>query len=178
MAEVPTVHLPGPVLAVSAAGQGPDAPEQAVQTMLEAEREQLRQARAALAQAAQKLQQVHAQALDELRQGLPDLAVDVARKVLMQEIEAERYKIDPIVEAALPHVPARRDVVIHLNPDDLARCELAEEATGEAGAPNLRFVADPTVPRAECVLETDEGVVDSVIETNLETVADALKGPE
>ena len=43
---------------------------------------------------------------------------------------------------------------------------------------NIRFVADPSVPRAECVLETTEGIVQSAIEQHIERIADALQNAE
>lgn len=42
----------------------------------------------------------------------------------------------------------------------------------------MRFVADPSVERGQCILETDEGVIESSVADHLASVAEALKEPE
>lgn len=142
----------------------------------EAERQNLRQARAALDAAAQRLGQFQDELAAEAEQQLLDLAMEIARKVLMQEIRSERHEIDPIVEEALKHLPARRDVAVHLNPNDFARCRMAQRPADES--PHVRFVADPNVLPAECFLETREGTVEASVSVHLAQIADTLKGPE
>ena len=114
--------------------------------------------------------------LAEAEPQLVRLAVDIAQKVLMQEIQAGHYEIDPIVTEAMKQVPARCEVVVHLHPDDHARCEAARQLGDDAEG--VRFVADPNVRPAECVLQTGEGVVESGVETNLARIGEALTGAE
>ena len=146
-----------------------------MQSKLAAQREQLTQARKALEDALEKLPQLREKMIRESEEQLVELALEIARKVLMQEVQAGRYEIDPIVKEALLHVPARQDVTVHLHPDDWAACQTAREAEGSAAAGNVRFVADPSVRRAACLLETSEGTVESAVEANLENIAEALK---
>ena len=90
----------------------------------------------------------------------------------MQEIQAERYQIDPIVTEALRRVPSHGGVVVHLNPGDCARCQAAVK---QEGAPEqVRFVADVNVQPAECLLETPEGIVESSVEGHLAAIAEGL----
>jgi flagellar assembly protein FliH len=145
---------------------------------LEAERAALRQARKALESAAEKVLRSQDELLRNSEHQLIDLVVEVSRKVLMQEIKAGQHDIEPIVTEALKRIPSRKDVIVHLNPEDLEGCRMAQETEQTDGARNVRFVPDPGVPRAECALETVEGVVDSSIEAQLERVGAALKGPE
>jgi len=91
----------------------------------------------------------------------------------MQEIQAGRYEIEPIVSAALKHLPALDDVIVHLNGEDLAACSLEE---GSPLGDGVRFVADPSVPRADCVIETPQGLVASAVEAHLDDISEALKG--
>ena len=71
----------------------------------------------------------------------------------------------------------RQTVVAHLHPDDWARCQMAREASAD-GAGRIRFVADPSVPRAECVLETSEGIVQAAVDDHLDGIGEALSGAE
>ncbi len=178
------IELPGPLraVAVAPAAQAAGAPEGAPAPLdqrrrrLEQERERLAQARQALAAAGGRFRQLQADLIAEAEQQLLDLALDIARKVLMQEIQAGRYEIDPIVTEAMRHVPSRRDVVVHLHPDDYAQCRAAEQLGDDSDG--IRFLADPNVGRAECLLETREGVVESAVEPGLARVSEALRNAE
>jgi flagellar assembly protein FliH len=150
--------------------------QQQLQQQSEELRAETRSAVDALEAALGEAHELREQILAEAEEQLVDLAVDIARKVLAQEIEAGRYEIEPIVSEALKRVPARRDVVVHLHPEDHARCM---EARGEKPADeHVTYKADPSVARAGCVLETDEGVIDSAVEPHLEDIREALKGLE
>lgn len=173
--------IPGPAGGDNRAAGSPDAPDngalQSDQAALETERAELARARQTLERAAAQVAGLEPKILADAEQHLLDLAIEIARKVLMQEIQAGRYEIDPIVTEALLHVPARQVVVAHLHPDDWARCQRASDGSGD-GAGTVRFVADASVPRAACVLETPQGVVQSVVEDHLERIAEDLGGEE
>ncbi len=144
---------------------------------LEADRQALASARQALAAAAKEFEGLQQEILKQAEGHVVMLAVDIARKVLMQEIEAERYQIDAIVKEALAQLPPRQEVVVHLNPADIARCELAaDDADGSDG--NLRFVADPAVSKGGCLLASSQGVVESSVEGNLGEIANNLSTQE
>jgi flagellar assembly protein FliH len=151
------------------------AQEQLQQTSEEL-RQETRTAIDALEAALVEAHELRGQILAEAEEQLVDLAVDIARKVLAQEIEAGRYEIEPIVTEALKRVPARRDVVVHLHPEDHARCMEAREGRESDGP--VTYKADASVGRAGCVLETDEGVIESSVEPHLEDIREALKGLE
>ncbi len=150
--------------------------QQATEEM-QALRDELAQTRSALESGLEQLGELREQILVEAESQLLDLALDIARKVLCQEIKAGRYDIQPIVEEALAKMPSRRDVVVHLSPEDWAHLEMAHEGNAIPGG-NVRFKADPSVKRAECILETGEGVVDASIDEQLDEISDALKEQE
>jgi len=143
---------------------------------LEGERAGLACARQALERAAAQVADLQQQIIAEAEAHLLDLAVEIARKVLMQEIQAGRHQIEPIVREALRRAPANREIAVRLNPDDLARLEAASDR--DEMPANVRLVADPSVGPAECVVETAEGTVEARIDHELDQVRGALKSPE
>lgn len=144
---------------------------------LQAQRAELASARAALVSGLKQVAELRDSVIKAAEQQIVQLAIDVARKVLMQEIQAGRYEIDPIVHAALDQVTSWQEVVVHLNPEDFARCRQAQESSRDDSS-GVRFVADPAVKRSECVLETAQGVVRSAVEEHLREIASALREPE
>ncbi len=184
-----TVPLPGKLLAVKVFGTSPtaglagsaDAAEstpQQMQVVLEDEIAKSKQARRALENALEQVGQLQVQLLKDAEQQLLQLSVDIAQKILAQEIQTQQYQIEPIVKEALQHAPPRTDVVVHLHPDDYAQCEMARQAETNGQSGGITFLADPKVNRAESVLETSEGTVESRIDRHLEKIVEAFKNPE
>jgi flagellar assembly protein FliH len=137
---------------------------------LQEERLAMAQARQAAEAAAEAIRNLQAEVIRTAEAQLVDLALAIARKVLAQEIEGGRYKIEPLVQEALRLATTRRDVVVRLNPQDLARYQQASGAPG-----NVKLVSDPAVRRAECLVETAEGVISSQTADRLEAAAAAIK---
>jgi len=182
MGTQPTIRLQRPVAGVRvvappAAGAPADA-EGEVRRRAEAAEAQLRSACQALTAAVGQLQDFRRDLLKDAEGQLVDLATGIARKVLMQEIQAGRHEIEPIVKQALARVPPHCDVVVHLNPDDWARCQAAQSAEGETPPEHVRFVSDPNVGPAECVVEAPEGIVELTLDAHLSEIGEALKAPE
>jgi len=139
---------------------------------------EFRLAREALVKAQAKFHDLQAQFCREAEQQLLGLSMEIARKVLMQEIQAGRHEVDPIVREALSRLPTRMDAVVHLHPDDLARCELASKDEESPDAEDVSFVADSGVCRGECLVQTSHGTVESSIEGHIEEISKALTEPE
>jgi len=149
-----------------------------MQKLLDAELAEFRIARQALAEAQTRFTAIQEQFFGEAEEQLLDLSLEIARKVLAQEIKAERHDVDPIVREALSRIPDCRDVVVHLHPDDLARCEMALNDQGAADFDGVKFTPDPQIGRGDCLVKTARGTVESSIDKNLSEISRALKGPE
>jgi flagellar assembly protein FliH len=186
------IRLPRPLARVSVVGEQPGAApgetgppssqevraQPNAQQRLEAELAELQSARTALNEAAEEFNRIQEHFLREAEQQMLSLSLEIARKVLMQEIQAERYEVDPIVAEALCRIPAQTDVVVRMNPDDLARCEMARRDEDASGAGMIRFVSDPGIRPAECLLQTSQGTVEASVEGHFEEITKALTGPE
>lgn len=128
-----------------------------------------------LNQAAAKLQEACDEVFARHREEIAKLAVEIARKILMQKVKKGDYEIESIVTEALLHAPSRQDVVVRLNPEDLAQCLRAQPQDEQGGAlAGVQLVADPSIGRAECILESPKGIIKSLIDENLERIGKAL----
>ena len=149
-----------------------------MQEQVNAELAEFRTARGALARAQAQFQDLHVQFCHEAEQQLLGLSMEIAKKVLMQEIKAGRHEVDPIVREALSRLPARADAVVHLHPDDLVRCELACQGEDVSGADKISFVGDAGIRRGECLVRTSHGTVESSIDGHISEIAQALAESE
>ncbi|MHC4144044.1 MAG: FliH/SctL family protein [Planctomycetota bacterium] len=125
-----------------------------------------------------KLNQFHEKAFAEHREEIAGLSVEIARKILMQKVEKGDYEIESIVKEALTNAPSRQDVVVHLHSEDLAQCQKAQHDEPGGALDGIKFVSDPNIGRAECLVESPKGIIKSLINENLERIGKALKDKE
>ena len=88
------------------------------------------------------------------------------------------YEIESVIKEALTNAPSHHDIIVRLNPED----HMQFRKTLPSGQEELdsvfagvKFVPDPNIGRAECLLETPKGIVKSLIDENLERVSQALQ---
>jgi flagellar assembly protein FliH len=113
------------------------------------------------------------------RDAAPILARKMAEKIIGHAVDLDPSVMADIAEQALRAcrgpVPS---VVIRVHADDLAALERAKPGWLERKqAPTaIRFVADPTVGRYGCVLETPGGRVNARLDSQLEVLERVLAG--
>lgn len=94
------------------------------------------------------------------------LAVRIAEKILRRQLDLAPEAVRDVARAALAAARARADLRLHVHPDDAALV-----------APlGVTVVADGTVARGGCVVETDLGRFDARLETQLAAIERALAG--
>jgi len=132
--------------------------------------ERMAQLDALYASAAQPLQ-----SLDEATEReLAQLALVVARQVLAHELKTTPELIVPAIRQAAMALPsATRELRVRLHPDDVA---LLREL--DAVETHWQLLADPTLARGDCVLESERSRLDARLRTRLAAVIDAVLGDE
>ena len=111
----------------------------------------------------------------EHKEEIAKLSVEIARKVLMQKVKDGDYEIESIIKEALKNAPTRKDVVVHVNPEDYVLCQKIQQDQPNGDLDGIKFISDPNIGRAECLLETPKGIIKSLIDEHLEQIANALK---
>ncbi len=125
-----------------------------------------------------KLNHFCEQVFAEHREEIAKLSVEIARKILVQKVIEGDYEIESIVNESLKNAPTHHDVVVHLNPEDLTQCRKLQQDNASGTLAGLKFIADPNIGRAECMLETPKGIIESLIDDHLEQIAKALQKAE
>jgi flagellar assembly protein FliH len=94
------------------------------------------------------------------------LALEVARKIVHREVQVDREIVQTLIRIALSHVIVKSAVTIHVNPADYSY--VVEQHSGSmrsgAGEREMVLVADRSVERGGCLIETECGDVDARIE--------------
>lgn len=186
MSQTLTVHLEKPIVSVrilddsatlSCEGKKDGAEQIPIQD-LQAKKTVFSQACQALNGVVARLEQFYDTLFAEHKEEIARLSVEIARKILMQKVQDGDYEIESIVKEALNNAPTRQDVVVHLNPQDHLLCQKAQQDEPDGDLAGIKFVSDPNIGRAECLLETPKGIIESLIEEALGRIANALKKAE
>jgi flagellar biosynthesis/type III secretory pathway protein FliH len=125
-----------------------------------------------------KLNEFYDQIFAGHKEEIARLSIEIARKILMQKIEDGDYEIESIIKETLKNTPTHQDLIVHLNPEDLAGCQKAQQEAGSGSLAGIKLVADANIGRAECVLESPKGIIKSLIEEHLEQIGRALEKAE
>ncbi|BCJ85260.1 flagellar assembly protein FliH [Effusibacillus dendaii] len=107
---------------------------------------------------------------------LLQLACEIARKIIGQELATDPGWIENTVKAAIAELVDRSVVELYVHPEDAVRLldkkdDLIAQSSGKV---NLQIHADPTIEKGGCVLRTPLGTVDGRIDTQLQEVKQAL----
>jgi len=125
-----------------------------------------------------ELNKFYYEVLAEHKEEIAKLSVEIARRILMQNVQEGDYKIESIVKEVLKNAPVHQELVVRLNPEDLAQCHKLQEEYPNSPFAAVKFVADPNIGRAECLLETPKGIIKSFIDEHIERISQALEKVE
>lgn len=141
---------------------------------LKPEKEKLARAGESLSRAAAALQQFQEELFGSHRDPIVRLSIGIAEKILMRQIEAGQYDIARIVAESLAVAPAQEPITVRMNPQDLEVYDKTLQELGKSRPANMTFKSDGNVGRAECVVETSKGLIESRIAEHLRLVEEAL----
>jgi len=107
---------------------------------------------------------------------LVSLAVEIAEKIIRSEVSARPEAVLDVARSAIRQIRQRESVRLRVNPGDLEvvksnRTELLETTDG---VQHLEVVDDRRVDHGGVVIESDDGMLDARIKTQLSEVEKAL----
>jgi len=118
--------------------------------------------------------------LSQAHKDLVSLAVSIARKVIKLVAEASPAVCEENVREAVALTGSASDVVVRVHPEERESLEMVVgdivEQLGQSK--HVRLVADESVDRGGCVVQTEAGQVDGRIETQVSRIAEELLGSE
>lgn len=109
----------------------------------------------------------------QLATSLAQVAVDIARQVVRTELATRPQLIEQVAHEALGLlVHSAKHIRVRVHPDDHQL--LVEQGQLDLDARHARLLADPSVERGGCIVESDIGLIDASIETRWRQTVAAL----
>jgi len=152
------------------------AEQKAITEELKAQRKLYGEVCQMLQGAANKLNNFYEEMFSAHKEEIARLSLEIARKVLMQKVSDGDYEIETIIEEALKSSPGSNDIVVHLNSEDLASYEKSLSDGEGCEFEGIKFVADSSIGKAECMIESPKGTIESRINGHLEQIGKSLIG--
>lgn len=130
----------------------------------------------ALQQAIEQLGVERDQWLMRWEQASIDLCLTIVRKIIRQKLPELPQHLNTVVREALQLAAGSPSIRVRLHPEDLNDLQaVSSEFTSRPGAiADTTLVADGNIARGGCRIETEHGVVDATLETQLQRIADEL----
>ena len=109
---------------------------------------------------------LRSQLYSQVEREVVKLAVEVAKKIVHREIRADQEIIQTLVKVALSHVAEKSAVTVHLHPLDYTYLleHKAELSSGSEDGQDILLLADKSIDRGGCLIETSCGDIDARIE--------------
>ena len=102
------------------------------------------------------------------------LAVEVAKKIIHREIQADPDIIQTLVRVALSHVAEKSAVTVHLSPVDYSYLLEQRAELAQTEGRDISLLADKSIERGGCLIQTECGDIDARIEEKFREVEHAF----
>ncbi|HTP24441.1 MAG TPA: FliH/SctL family protein [Anaeromyxobacteraceae bacterium] len=117
---------------------------------------------------------------EQARSDAIEIGFLVARKILETELRQSPDTLFSLVRSALRRAGESRRIALRLSPEDAALCESdrGKSALEGISTSRIELVADPTLERGDCTVETDFGQVDGRLGTRFSEIRRAVDSAE
>lgn len=115
----------------------------------------------------------------ELSLDIIQSAVEIARHLLLAEVEAHPDGILRIAQKVLSTVPEAKQIYLRVNPADAALLRENKERLINVleKAKDVDIRVDKQVERGGLIVQTESGVIDAQLSTQIEEISRAIGGP-
>lgn len=144
---------------------------------METEKAKLREALEALYTGISNLNAERQKLLMDSERCAVEIGLMIARKIVCREVSIDKEMIFGVLREALKKISDQKDIHVKLHPSDLTAVNAAQmDILNLSGTKeNIIFEPAENMGRGECVIETDLGVIDARLESQLQTVEEALR---
>lgn len=132
------------------------------------------EALAGLTEAAESLVQRQSQLLGEMQQVAIELATAIAMRVTYDKLQSDRFAIEELVATVVGRLGTTEAVSVRMHPEDMALLERRGKADVLQKIGDVRFIADDTLARGDCVADAGDVSLESCLEEELNGIRQHL----
>ncbi|MCM1086778.1 MAG: FliH/SctL family protein [Muribaculaceae bacterium] len=125
-----------------------------------------------------RMQEEYNQLIDELEPQFIDTITAVYQHIFQTDLENERDILVHLVDSTLRKIESSRTFIVHVSKEDYPYVNMQKKALTEgavSGRGVVEVVEDITLRKNECMIETDGGIFDCGVGTQLEELTKKLR---
>ncbi len=121
-----------------------------------------------------------ARLLEDAKQNILNLVIQISRKVTFDAVEADREATVSLIDGVINQLVDRSRIKIKVHPSHLPIVEqhLTRFLSGSTAIKDIKIEADPRVRLGGCFIETPTGDIDARLESQFEVIGDVLHAGE
>ena len=135
----------------------------------QAERE-LERAKGELEQKAREQDETYQKSLDEMEPAIVDALTEVYEHIFHVELNQYRQILIQLISSTMRKVEENKNFLVHVAKEDYAFVSMNKRSLQEScgsGKVNIEIIEDITLNRNQCMLETENGIFDCGLDTQL-----------
>ena len=140
--------------------------------------QELQSEREAIDRERDELEEMYQSKFDEMEASLIDTITDVYEHILMTDLKAHKTIAGHLVSNALRNIEGARSFLIHISKDNFdyvnSRKSVLEQSCKVPGS-IIEIMEDISLPPDSCIIETDGGIFDCSLGTELSELSAKLK---
>ena len=113
--------------------------------------------------------------LKEAESTIVKMAFAFAKQLVGEAVQIQPEIVQNQVKKALEFILDESKLIFRVNPEDIARFDKKEEFIHEGLLKKVEVIPDESVSRGGCILETNAGIIDATIESQIVEMAKALR---
>jgi len=113
--------------------------------------------------------------LKEAESTIVKMAFAFAKQLVGEAVQIQPEIVQNHVKKALEFILDESKLIFRVNPEDIARFDKKEEFIHEGLLKKVEVIPDESVSRGGCILETNAGIIDATIESQIVEMAKALR---
>ena len=153
-----------------------EAYQQAYRDVVEEKRRTIESLLSSLEEQMQNMEKQQSDYLARYEKVLPELALDIAEKIMASAIEADPLVLKPLVQRAVSQVKNADWLEVQVSQQVPQLVEqLEEELSSWTDARHAEVKAEAGLEAGSCVVQTPQGIIDASVSTQLANLARRLK---
>lgn len=144
---------------------------------MEAEKKKLKPVLETLRASISELDNVRSELHSSAERQAVELALVIAKKIVGHEVSINKEVIFRVLKETLKRVTDQEEIHIKINPSDLQAIKDAEFQVSSIGkgVENVTLESADAISRGGCLIETNFGVIDARIDSQVQVVEEALR---
>jgi flagellar assembly protein FliH len=134
--------------------------------------------RASLADEKKQLEEEYDQLIEELEPRFIDVITSVYSHIFGVDLEDNRDILVHLIDSTMRRVESSRTFIVHISAEDYPYVSMQKQSLVEgalAGRGMLEIIEDIALPKGACMIETDGGIFDCGVDTQLDELTKKLR---